>query len=111
MRLQNVLHAIDLLNQDVSNDDEWARLSEERKFAVATHVYDPGKSDCSHQHEPLGQDLPVVTFDDIEREQEEEEEPCKWQTFFLMENHRKYGMRLPLTEKLLELHNAGHLEG
>ena len=69
------------------------------------------QNDCSHQHEPLGQDLPVVTFDDDEREQKEEEERRKWQTFFLMENHRKYGTSLPLTEKILELHNAGQKEG
>ena len=50
--------------------------------------------------------LPVVSFEDEDDDEEEEEERRNWQTFFLMENHRRYGTPLPLTERLLALHNT-----
>lgn len=48
--------------------------------------------------------LPVVSFEDDEME--EEQERRMWQRLFVMENHRKYGTPLPLTEDMLSLHNA-----
>ena len=51
--------------------------------------------------------LPVVSFEDDEYDEEEEEEKRKmWQTLFVMENYRKYGTPLPLTDGVLSLHNA-----
>ena len=50
-------------------------------------------------------DLPVWSFDELEAEEEAEEERRMWQRWFLMENHRKYGTPLPLTEDMLFLHN------
>ena len=47
--------------------------------------------------------MPVVSFEDDEME---EQERRMWQRLFVMENHRKYGTPLPLTEDMLSLHNA-----
>ena len=60
---------------------------------------------ASQNHYSLN-NLPVVSFDEMEEEEEEEEERRMWQRIFLMENHRKYGTPLPLTEDFLSLHNA-----
>ena len=48
--------------------------------------------------------LPVITFEDDDEDKEEEHK--MWQTLFLLENHRKYGTPLPLTEELISLHET-----
>lgn len=59
----------------------------------------------THQVDTM-ENLPVVSFEDFEMEEQEEEERRMWQRLSVMENHRKYGTPLPLTEDMLSLHDA-----
>ena len=65
-----------------------------------------GNADTGATSQEYEKNVPVVSFESMDDEEEEEMQREKWQTFFLMENHRKYGTPLPLTEKFLSLHNA-----
>lgn len=65
------------------------------------HTVNPGASNQEYK-----MTTPAVSFEKMEDDDDEEEERKMWQTFFLMENHRKYGTPLPLTKALLSLHNT-----
>ena len=62
--------------------------------------------EASDQDYDMG--LPVFRFKD---EDDDAEERGQWQTYFLMENYRKYGTPLPLTEATLSLHNRQCQDG
>ena len=113
----------------VNNIADWEWIDEddgdgaqgEEQSSLLDSVDESGETDdCHHEdtnerrsgrREVSGQafsemDLPAVSFEDDEEAEEEDRQRLEWQTFFLMENHRKFGTRLPLTDRLVELHNA-----
>ena len=68
---------------------------------------DVGEHESQHpESEKVSQhynDGPVMSFKDLESEDEEKQKCKMWQTLFIMENHRKYGIPLPLKVQLLSL--------
>jgi hypothetical protein len=75
---------------EADDDGKDAQASGDTASNRASHIY--GNTNI----------LPVVSFED----EEEEEKRKMWQTLFVMENHRKYGTPLPLSDEILSLHNA-----
>lgn len=107
--------------KSVEEDDE-AGDDEQMEGGSSTRLDSVDESDevindCNEAHghsAPRGTNeeyemmLPVVSF---ENDNDEEEREHHWQTMFLMENHRKYGTPLPLTESFLSLHDTREEEG
>ena len=85
----SMLESLDESNEASGRDDE--------------HDREAGTEAANQAYEMT---IPLLSFENNEEEEEEEEQRKKWQTFFLMENHRKYGTPLPLTEALVSLHNT-----
>ena len=84
----SILDSVDEEGKEEHAKDQDADGTENATFPQDTNV-EPGTS------------MSVFRF----RDDEEEEERLNWHTFFLMDNHRKYGAPLPLTEAILSLHN------
>lgn len=95
------------------DEDERKGTNEEKSSSRLESVDENDEMmDNDHQDHSMGEaqhqnslPLPVWSFEELEQAEREEEERLKWQTFFLLENHRKYGTPLPLTEAFLTLHN------
>lgn len=71
---------------------------------------DGNDADGSMETGTANQEREVMCASKLFEEDSDEELREHWQTMFVMENHRKYGTPLPLTEALLSLHNARHEE-
>lgn len=90
---------------DEVEDDEGKTSSVPEEESIDDAINEPANDEQKEQI-ILSAEIFDYIMNDNPDEEEEEMQREKWQTFFLMENHRKYGTPLPLTEKFLSLHNA-----